>query len=95
MCGVRLAVRLGIPNLLAVIAEDLAIFDCKLDDAVQIEPGLRPQSPKSGVFQTSPETVGHFAPGLPRKRSSETGRPGQRRTEVEQQSCSELTGFCV
>ena len=39
---------LGIPNLLAVIAEDLAIFDCKLGQAVLIEPGLPPQSPENG-----------------------------------------------
>jgi len=28
--------------------EDLAIFDCKLGQAVLIEPGLPPQSPENG-----------------------------------------------
>ena len=48
---------LGIPNLLAVIAEDLATFDCKLGQAVLIEPGLPPQSPENGNI---PETFRNF-----------------------------------
>src|SRR5258708_19184884 len=39
---------LGIPNLPATIAENLAIFDCKVGHAVRIEPGLQPLSPKNG-----------------------------------------------
>ena len=57
--GIDWQCGLGIPNLPAVIAEDLAIFDCKLGQAVLIQPGLPPQSPEnySGL---RPETFRNF-----------------------------------
>jgi hypothetical protein len=40
---------------------------CKLGHAVQIEPGLRPQSPKKReFFKCPPETIGYFAPRMPK-----------------------------
>ena len=40
--------ELGIPNLPAVVAENLAIFHSKQGPAVLIEPGLRSLSPENG-----------------------------------------------
>ena len=42
-------------------------MDCSLDHAVQIEPGLRPQSPKKReFFRYLPETIGYFALRMPK-----------------------------
>src|ERR1700722_3558275 len=40
--------QLGLPNLPAVVAENLAIFHSKQGPAVLIEPGLRSLSPENG-----------------------------------------------
>src|SRR6202140_5770976 len=40
--------ELGIPNLPAVVAENLVIFHSKQGPAVLIEPGLRALSPENG-----------------------------------------------
>jgi hypothetical protein len=47
---------------------------CKLGHAVQIEPGLRPQSPKTGIFRVSAGDYRLFCSGNARNRSLETGR---------------------
>ncbi len=46
---------------------ELSELHCKLGQAMQIEPGLRPAvSQKREVFKCPPETIGYFAQKMPK-----------------------------